>query len=82
VEGLLDAMDDPGTGYDIPVLTLYNQVKGRTFLTTKAVMTLLGALVPEIHDIDAREQKFLHGTCQQARRQSDLGGFQGLPQTG
>jgi hypothetical protein len=59
VEGILDAMDDPGTGYDIPVLTLYNRIKGRAFLTTKAVMALLGALVPEIHDIDAQEQKFL-----------------------
>jgi hypothetical protein len=59
VEGILDAMDDPGTSYDIPVLTLYNRIKGRAFLTTKAVMALLGALVPEIHDIDAQEQKFL-----------------------
>jgi hypothetical protein len=59
VEGVLDAMDDPGTSYDIPVLTLYNRIKGRAFLTTKAVMAILGALVPEIHDIDAQEQKFL-----------------------
>jgi hypothetical protein len=53
VEGVLDAMDDPGTGYDIPILTLHNQIKGRAFLTTKGVMTLLGALVPEVRDIDA-----------------------------
>ena len=59
VEGVLDAMDDPGTGYDIPVLTLYNQIKGRAILTAKAVMTLLGALVPEVRDIDVQEQKFL-----------------------
>ena len=59
VEGILDAMDAPGTGYDIPVLALYNQVKGRTFLNSKAVMALVGALVPEVYDIDAQEQKFL-----------------------
>ena len=28
VEGILDAMDAPGTDYDIPILSLYNQVKG------------------------------------------------------
>jgi hypothetical protein len=59
VEGILDAMDAPGAGYDIPVLALYNQVKGRTFLNSKAVMALVGALVPEVYDIDAQEQKFL-----------------------
>ena len=55
VEGILDAMDAPQTGYDIPILALYNQVRGRTFLNSKAVMTL----VPEVYDIDAQEQKFL-----------------------
>jgi hypothetical protein len=59
VEGILGAMNDMGTGSEIPVLALYNQIKGRTFLTTKAVMTLLGALVPEVRDIDAQEQNFL-----------------------
>jgi len=58
VEGILDAMDAPGN-YDIPILDLYNQVAGKTFLTSKAVMTLVAALVPEIYDIDAQEQKFL-----------------------
>ena len=59
VEGILDAMDAPGTDYDIPILSLYNQVKGRTFLTSKAVMAIVGAFVPEVYDIDAQEQKFL-----------------------
>ena len=59
LEGILDAMDAPGTGYDFSVLALYNQIKGRTFFTSKAVMTLGGALVPEVYDIDAQEQKFL-----------------------
>ena len=52
-------MDAPETGYDIPVLALYNRFKGRTFLKSKAVMTLVGALVPQVYDIDAQEQKFL-----------------------
>jgi hypothetical protein len=59
VEGALDAMDHPEAGYNIPVLALYNEVKGGTFLTNKAVMTLLGALAPEIHEIDAQERQFL-----------------------
>ena len=59
VEGILDAMDAPQTGYDIPILALYNQVKGRTLLNSKAVMTLVGAFVPEVYDIDAQEQKLL-----------------------
>ena len=59
VEGVLDAMDAPGTGYDIHILSLYNQVKGKTFLTSKAIMSLVGALVPEIYEVDAQEQKFL-----------------------
>ena len=52
-------MDAPQTGYDIPILALYNQVRGRTFLNSKAVMTLVGAFVPEVYDIDAQEQKIL-----------------------
>ena len=59
VEGILDAMDAPGTDYDVPILSLYNQVKGRTLLTSKAVMAIVGAFVPEVYDIDAQGQKFL-----------------------
>lgn len=58
VEGMLDTMDAPGN-YDAPVLALYNRVKGRTFLTSKAIMTLVSALVPEVQDIDDQERKFL-----------------------
>ena len=58
VEGVLDAMDAPGS-YDIPILSLHNQVKGKTFLTSKAVMAIVSALVPEVYEIDAQEQKFL-----------------------
>jgi hypothetical protein len=58
VEGVLDAMDAP-ENYDIPILSLYNHVKGKTFLTSKAVMAIVGALAPEVYEIDAQELKFL-----------------------
>ena len=58
VEGILDAMDASGN-YDAPILTLYNRVKGRTFLTSKAVMALVSAFVPEVKDIDDQERRFL-----------------------
>ena len=35
------------------------QVQGKTFLTSKAFMAIVGALVPEVYEIDAQEQKFL-----------------------
>ena len=34
-------------------------VQGKTFLTSKAFMAIVGALVPEVYEIDAQEQKFL-----------------------
>ena len=74
-------MDAPGTDYDIPILSLYNQVKGRTFLTSKAVMAIVGALVPEVYDIDAQEQKFLMELVNKHEGPFDLGGLQGLPQS-
>ena len=58
VEGVLDAMDAPGS-YDIPILSLHNQVEGKTFLTSKAVMAIVGALAPEVYEIDAQERSFL-----------------------
>ncbi len=61
VEGMLDTMDStPGT-YDPPILDLYNRVKGRTFLTSKAVMALVGAFVPEVQHIDNQERELLMG---------------------
>jgi hypothetical protein len=58
VEGVLDAMDAPES-YEIPILSLHNQVEGKTFLTSKAVMAIASAIVPEIYEIDAQERKFL-----------------------
>jgi len=58
VEGMLDAMDTKGH-FDPPILELYNRVKGRTFLTSKTVMALVSAFVPEVYDIDDHERRFL-----------------------
>ena len=35
------------------------KLRGKTFLTSKAVMAIASAIVPEIYEIDAQEQKFL-----------------------
>jgi len=58
VEGILDAMDAPGN-FDPPILNLYNRVKGRTFLTSKTVMSLVSVFVPEVYEIDNHERQFL-----------------------
>lgn len=58
IEGILDAMDAEGD-YDIPILDLYNRVKGKSFLTSKAVMAIVAAFVPEVHDIDRHEHQIL-----------------------
>ena len=58
IEGILDAMDAEGD-YDIPILDLYNRVKGKSFLTSKAVMAIVAAFVPEVYDIDRHEHKIL-----------------------
>jgi len=58
VEGVLDAMDSPGD-YKIPILDLYNQVKGKTLLTSKPVMAIVSAFYPEIGEMDEQVQKIL-----------------------
>ena len=58
VEGVLDAMDAPGS-YDIPILSLHNQIEGKIFLTSKAIMAIVGAVAPDVYEIDTQEQKFL-----------------------
>src|SRR5262245_31899900 len=40
-------------------MTSHNQAKGTTLLTSKAVMAIASAIVPEIYKIDAREQQRL-----------------------
>lgn len=58
LEGVLDAMDAEGS-YEIPILQLYNTLKGKTALTSKAVMALCSVIVPEVYEIDRQEKKFL-----------------------
>ena len=53
------ARPDSQGDYEIPILSLYNRVTGKTFLTSKAVMSIVAALVPEVYEIDRQEQKFL-----------------------
>lgn len=58
LEGILDAMDAEGA-YEIPILNLYRTLKGKTALTSKAVMTICSLIVPEVYEIDQQEKKFL-----------------------
>lgn len=58
VEGVLDAMEAKG-GYDIPIVELYNQIKGKSFLNSKEVMTIVSAFAPDVFAIDQNEQRFL-----------------------
>lgn len=58
IEGVLDAMDSTDS-HEIPILSLYNRVAGKTFLTSKAVMAIAGAFVPQVHEIDRHEQEYL-----------------------
>jgi predicted transposase YdaD len=54
----MGAMDSPGD-YKIPILDLYNQVKGKTLLTSKPVMAIVSAFYPEIGEMDEQVQKIL-----------------------
>lgn len=60
VEGILLAMDaeDPNE-YEMPILELYNKVKGRMSLSSKAAMKICSVFVPQIYDIDRHEKRFL-----------------------
>lgn len=62
VEGILLAMEaeDPNE-YEMPILELYNKVKGRMSLSSKAAMKLCSVLVPQLYDIDRHEKQFLVG---------------------
>ena len=46
----------PGTGYDTPILSLYNQVKGKAFPDLQSSDIAISALAPEIYEIDARNK--------------------------
>jgi hypothetical protein len=58
MEGAMDAMDAEGT-YEIPIVQIYRTLKGKTLLTSKAVMAICSVVVPEIYKIDQEEQRIL-----------------------
>lgn len=58
IEGGLHAMDAEGA-HDSPFVQLYRSLKGKTLLTTKAVMTLCSVILPGIHRMDPHEKRFL-----------------------
>lgn len=60
VEGILLAMDaeDPNE-YEMPILELYNKVKERMSLSSKAAMKICSVFVPKIYEIDRHEKRFL-----------------------
>ena len=58
MEGCLDAMDAEGA-CEIPIVQIYRTLKGKTLLTSKAVMAICSVVVPEIYKIDQEEQRIL-----------------------
>ena len=58
VEGALDAMDAEGT-YESPIVQTYRALKGKSLLTSKAVMAICSVVVPEIYKIDQDQQRIL-----------------------
>jgi hypothetical protein len=58
MEGGLDEMDAEGT-YGSPIVQIYRTLKGKTLLTSKAVMAICSVVVPEIYKIDQEQQKIL-----------------------
>lgn len=58
MEGGMDAMDAEGT-YESPIVQIYRTLKGKTLLTSKAVMAICSVVVPEIYKIDQEQQRIL-----------------------
>lgn len=58
VEGVLDAMDSL-ENYTPPILDLHNRIKGKTFLTSKAVTSIFSMIEPDIKKMDAKELECL-----------------------
>jgi len=57
-EGGLDAMDAEGA-YESPIVQLYRSSKGKTLMTSKAMMSLCSLIVPDIYEIDQQQQRIL-----------------------
>ena len=58
MEGGLDQMDAEGS-YESPIVQIYRTLKGKTLMTSKAVMAICAAFVPEIYKIDHEQQRIL-----------------------
>ena len=58
MEGGLDQMDAEGS-YESPIVQIYRTLKGKTLLTSKAVMAICSVVVPEIYKIDHEQQRIL-----------------------
>jgi hypothetical protein len=58
IEGCLDAMDAEGAA-EIPIVQIHRTLKGKTLLTSKAVMAICSAFVPEIYNIDQERRRIL-----------------------
>ena len=58
MEGGLDAMQAEGT-LESPIVQLYRTLKGKTLMTSKAIMSICSVVVPDIHEIEHHQQRIL-----------------------
>jgi hypothetical protein len=58
VEGCMDAIELEGA-YEIPIVQLARALKGKSCLTSKSVMAICAAFVPEVYEVDSQQRKFL-----------------------
>jgi len=58
MEGGLDAMLAEGT-QESPIVQLYRTLKGKTLMTSKAIMSICSVVVPDIHEIEQHQQRIL-----------------------
>ena len=58
MEGGLDAMLAEGT-QESPIVQLYRTLKGKTLMTSKAIMSICSVVVPDIHQIEHHQQRIL-----------------------
>ncbi len=58
LEGGLDAMDAE-SNYESPIVQLYRTLTGKTIMTSKAVMAICSAIIPELYEIEQEQRKIL-----------------------
>ena len=59
VEGCLNAMDDGGIHYEIPIISLYRLLTKRTLLESKLVTKICSFFVPDTQEITDHYYRFL-----------------------